>query len=183
MHTSCLASFAPRSTSCSGPAVLCLQVSRPMRSSHLAACWRSRTRTFNTPSTWRRAQTLYAIADSPVGLAAWLHDPISLDMIRAGRPDARRRPQQLHTLWLTNTAVSRLYRENTFNYFSPKGVIPVAVSVFLDRLYQAPRSWAEKAYPKLIHYNKLAKGGHFAAWEQPKLFSGEIRAGFRPLAK
>ena len=86
--------------------------------------------------------------------------------------------------WLTNTGVSssRLYRENTFNYFAPKGVnIPVAVSVFPDEIYQPPRSWAEKAYPKLIHFNKVAKGGHFAAWEQPKIFTEELRAGFKSL--
>ena len=86
--------------------------------------------------------------------------------------------------WLTNTGVSssRLYRENTFSYLTSKGVnIPVAVSVFPDELYQAPQSWAEKAYPKLIHFNKLDKGGHFAAWEQPQLFSEELRTAFRSL--
>ena len=86
--------------------------------------------------------------------------------------------------WLTNTGVSsgRLYRENKFGFFDPKGVsVPVAVSVFPDDLYQVPRSWAEQAYPNLIHYNKLDKGGHFAAWEQPQLFSEEVRAGFRSL--
>ena len=87
--------------------------------------------------------------------------------------------------WLTNTGVSaaRLYWENKLRASSsPKGVkIPVAVSAFPDELYQAPRSWAEQAYPKLIHYNKLPKGGHFAAWEQPKLFTEELRAGFRPI--
>ena len=86
--------------------------------------------------------------------------------------------------WLTNTALSgaRLYWENKFAYFSVKGVsVPVAVSAFPDELYQCPRNWAESAYPKVIHYNKLAKGGHFAAFEQPKLFSEEVRAGFRSL--
>ncbi len=86
--------------------------------------------------------------------------------------------------WLTNTGVSsaRLYWENKLAFFAPKHVaIPVAVSVFPDDIYTAPRSWAERAYPKLIHYNKLAKGGHFAAWEQPQLFSEEVRAGFRSL--
>ena len=86
--------------------------------------------------------------------------------------------------WLTNTGVSsgRLYRENKFGFFDPKGVsVPVAVSVFPDDLYQVPRSWAEEAYPNLIHYNKLDKGGHFAAWEQPQLFSEEVRAGFSSL--
>ena len=88
---------------------------------------------------------------------------------------------------MTNSALSgaRLYWENKgASFFSVKGVggaIPVAVSVFPDELYPAPRSWAERAYPKLIHYNKVEKGGHFAAWEQPQLFSEEVRAGFRPL--
>ncbi|MNL57579.1 hypothetical protein D3C87_1811540 [compost metagenome] len=84
--------------------------------------------------------------------------------------------------WLTNTAVSsaRLYRENKLAYFSPKGVsVPVAVSAFPDELYQAPRSWVAKAYPNLIHYNRLSKGGHFAAWEQPKLFTSELRTAFK----
>jgi pimeloyl-ACP methyl ester carboxylesterase len=87
---------------------------------------------------------------------------------------------------LTNTAISssRLYWENKFPFFDAKNVsIPVAVSVFPGELYQAPRSWAERAYPKLIHYNKVEKGGHFAAWDQPQLFSEEVRAGFRPLRK
>jgi len=88
--------------------------------------------------------------------------------------------------WLTNTALSgaRLYWENfgKLGYFNVKGVsLPVAVSVFPDELYPAPRSWAEEAYPKLIHYNKVAKGGDFAAWEQPQLFSEEVRTGFRSL--
>src|SRR5438094_10649244 len=86
--------------------------------------------------------------------------------------------------WLTNTAISgaRLYWENKLPFFSVKGVsIPVAVSAFPDEIDLCPRSWAERAYPKLIHYNKLDKGGHFAAWEQPQLFSEEVRAGFRPL--
>jgi pimeloyl-ACP methyl ester carboxylesterase len=86
--------------------------------------------------------------------------------------------------WLTNTAVSssRLYWENKLAFFAPKGVaIPVAVSAFPDDLCPAPRSWAERAYPKLVHYNKLDRGGHFAAWEQPQLFVPEVRAGFRSL--
>jgi pimeloyl-ACP methyl ester carboxylesterase len=86
--------------------------------------------------------------------------------------------------WLTNTAVSaaRLYRENKFSYFAPKGVtIPVAVSVFPDELYVPARSWAEEAYPQLIYFNKLDKGGHFPAWEQPELFTQELRAAFKPL--
>jgi len=86
--------------------------------------------------------------------------------------------------WLTNTAVSsaRLYWESKLAFFAPKNVpIPAAVSAFPEELYQAPRSWTEKAYPKLIYYNKLPKGGHFAAWEQPELFVGEMRAGFKSL--
>jgi pimeloyl-ACP methyl ester carboxylesterase len=86
--------------------------------------------------------------------------------------------------WLTNTAVSsgRLYWEYKGGFFDPRGLqIPVAVSAFPDEIYQAPRSWTEKAYPKLIYYNRLPKGGHFAAWEQPQLFTGELRAAFRSL--
>ena len=126
-----------------------------------------------------------------VGLAAWLIDfPYSLDMVVRtidGVPESLTRDDILDNCtlyWLTNTGVSasRLYRENTLNYFAPKGVnIPVAVSVFPDEIYQAPRSWAEKAYPKLIHFKKVAKGGHFAAWEQPTIFTEELRGGFRSL--
>jgi pimeloyl-ACP methyl ester carboxylesterase len=141
-----------------------------------------------------RPQTLYGIADSPVGLAAWLldHDARSYELIARvfdGQPGGLTRDDVLDNItlfWLTGTAISsaRLYWENKFAYFSVKGVsIPAAVSAFPDELYQAPRSWTERAYPKLIHYNKLDKGGHFAAWEQPKLFSEEVRAGFRPLRK
>jgi pimeloyl-ACP methyl ester carboxylesterase len=139
-----------------------------------------------------RPQTLYGIADSPVGLAAYLldHDAWSLELIsRAfdGHPGGLTRDDVLDNItlfWLTNTAISsaRLYWENKFGFFGVKGVsIPVAVSAFPDELYQAPRSWAERAYPKLIHYNKLDKGGHFAAWEQPELFSAELRAAFKSL--
>src|ERR687893_378315 len=138
-------------------------------------------------------QTLYGIADSPVGVAAWLldHDPVSLRLIaRAfdGEPTGLTRDDVLDNVthyWLTNTMISaaRLYWEGFPKAdFGPKNIsIPVAVSVFPDEQYQAPRSWAEQAYPKLIHYNKLDKGGHFAAWEQPQLFSEEVRAGFRSL--
>jgi pimeloyl-ACP methyl ester carboxylesterase len=137
-------------------------------------------------------QTLYAIADSPVGLAAWFldHDLLSYEMIaRAfdGQREGLTRDDVLDNItltWLTNTAISssRLYRENKFPFFVPLGVtIPVAVSAFPDELYQAPRSWMERAYPNLIHYNKVEKGGHFAAWEQPKLFTDEVRASFRSL--
>jgi len=141
-----------------------------------------------------RPQTLYGIADSPIGLAAYLldHDARSYELIArvfAGESAGLTRDDILDNVtitWLTNTAISgaRLYWENwgKLGYFNAKGVtIPVAVSVFPDELYPAPRSWTEKAYPKLIHYNKLDKGGHFAAWEQPKLFSEEVRAGFRSL--
>jgi pimeloyl-ACP methyl ester carboxylesterase len=141
-----------------------------------------------------RPQTLYGIADSPVGLAAYLldHDARSYELIArafAGQTVGLTRDDVLDNItltWLTNTAISsaRLYWENKYAFFSVKGVsIPVAVSVFPDELYPAPRSWAERAYPKLIHYNKLDKGGHFAAWEQPQLFSEEVRAGFRSLRK
>jgi pimeloyl-ACP methyl ester carboxylesterase len=143
-----------------------------------------------------RPQTLYGIADSPVGLAAYLldHDAWSLELIsRAfdGEPTGLTRDDVLDNItltWLTNTGISsaRLYWERLsnggFGFFNVKGVsIPVAVSAFPDELYQAPRSWAERAYPKLIHYNKLDRGGHFAAWEQPKLLVEEVRAGFRSL--
>ncbi|MGH8139278.1 MAG: epoxide hydrolase family protein [Steroidobacteraceae bacterium] len=139
-----------------------------------------------------RPQTLYGIADSPVGLAAYFldHDARSLTMISrafAGEATALTRDDVLDNVtltWLTNTALSgaRLYWENKLAYLSVKGIsIPVAVSVFPDEIYPAPRSWAERAYPKLVHFNKLDKGGHFAAWEQPKLFSEEVRAGFRSL--
>ena len=140
-----------------------------------------------------RPQTLYGIADSPIGLAAYFldHDARSYELISrvfAGVSEGLTRDDILDNItitWLTNTAISgaRLYWEYYGKgYFNAKGVsIPVAVSVFPDELYPAPRSWAERAYPKLIHFNKLPKGGHFAAWEQPKLFSEEVRAGFRSL--
>jgi pimeloyl-ACP methyl ester carboxylesterase len=139
-----------------------------------------------------RPQTLYAIADSPVGLAAWMldHDARSYALIARvfdGQTEGLTRDDVLDNVtlyWVTNTAVSsaRLYWESKLAFFAPKGVtISVAVSAFPDELYQAPRSWTERAYPKLIHYNKLDKGGHFAAWEQPQLLSEELRAGFRSL--
>jgi pimeloyl-ACP methyl ester carboxylesterase len=134
-----------------------------------------------------RPQTLYGIVDSPLGLAAWLLDPPLISHGFGGHPGGLTPDDVLDNItlfWLTNTAVSaaRLYRENTFNYFTPKNVsIPVAVSVFPDELYQAPRSWTERAYPNLIYYNKLDKGGHFPAWEQPQLFVEELRAGFKSL--
>jgi pimeloyl-ACP methyl ester carboxylesterase len=137
-------------------------------------------------------QTMYGIADSPIGLAAWFldHDLLSYEMIARvfdGQSEGLTRDDVLDNItiaWLTNTAISgaRLYRENKLPFFAAMGVkIPVAVSAFPDELYQAPRSWMERAYPNLIHYNKLDKGGHFAAWEQPKLLSEEIRASFATL--
>jgi pimeloyl-ACP methyl ester carboxylesterase len=139
-----------------------------------------------------RPQTLYGIEDSPVGLAAWMldHDARSYALIArvfAGQPEGLTRDDILDNVtlyWLTNTGVSsaRLYWESNLPFFAPKGVaMPVAVSAFPDKIYTASRSWAEKAYPKLIYYNRLPKGGHFAAWEQPQAFSEELRASFRSL--
>src|SRR3989440_2277959 len=139
-----------------------------------------------------RPQTLDGIVDSPVGLAAYFldHDARSYELIARvfdGQSEGLTRDDILDNItitWLTNTALSgaRLYWENKLGYFNAKGVsIPVAVSVFPDELYPAPRSWAERVYPKLIHYNKVEKGGHFAAWEQPQILSQEIRAAFRSL--
>jgi pimeloyl-ACP methyl ester carboxylesterase len=139
-----------------------------------------------------RPQTLYSLADSPVGLAAWMldHDARSYDLIArvfAGASEGLTPDDVLDNVtlyWLTNTAVSsaRLYWESKLAFFAPKGVtLPVAVSVFPDEIYAAPRSWATQAYPNLIHFNRLDRGGHFAAWEQPELFSQEMRAAFRSL--
>ena len=142
-----------------------------------------------------RPQTLYGIADSPIGLAAYFldHDARSYKLISRvfeGETEGMTRDDILDNItitWLTNTALSgaRLYWEYFGKgYFNAKGVsIPVAVSVFPDELYPAPRSWTERAYPKLIHYNRLDKGGHFAAWEQPQLLAAELRAGFRSLQR
>src|SRR5215212_5964983 len=147
-----------------------------------------------------RPQTLYGIADSPVGLASWLLDHNDAD----GQPAAAvasalartssttgelTRDEILDNItlyWLTNTGVSasRLYWEYKGGFFNAKGVsIPVAVSVFPGEQYEAPRSWTERAYPKLIHYNRVEKGGHFAAWEQPTIFVSELRSAFRSLRK
>jgi pimeloyl-ACP methyl ester carboxylesterase len=139
-----------------------------------------------------RPQTLTGLADSPTGLAAFMldHDRASLELISrafAGSREGLTRDDVLDNItlyWLTNTAVSaaRLYWETKYPTFTPKGVsLPAAVSVFPDEIYQPPKSWAERAYPHLIHYNKLDKGGHFAAWEQPHLFAEELRTSFRPL--
>jgi len=139
-----------------------------------------------------RPQTLYGIVDSPAGLASWIldHDARSSGLIARvfdGKSEGLTRDDILDNItlyWLTNTAISsaRLYWENKLAFFEPKHVsIPVAVSVFPDEIYAAPRSWTERAYPKLIHYNRLDKGGHFAAWEQPELFCAEMRTAFRTL--
>ena len=139
-----------------------------------------------------RPQTLYGIVDSPAGLASWIldHDARSGELIARvfdGKSEGLTRADILDNItlyWVTNTAISsaRLYWENKLAFFEPKHVsIPVAVSVFPDEIYAAPRSWTEQAYPKLIHYNRLDKGGHFAAWEQPELFCAEMRAAFKPL--
>ena len=139
-----------------------------------------------------RPQTLYGIEDSPVGLAAWIldHDARSYALIARvfdGHSEGLTRDDVLDNVtlyWLTNTAVSssRLYWENKLPFFVPLNVpVPVAVSAFPDELYQCPRSWAERAYPKLIYHNRLDKGGHFAAWEQPELFAAELRLAFKSL--
>ncbi len=139
-----------------------------------------------------RPQTLYGIVDSPVGLAAWMldHDEASYKLIArafTGNPGGLSRDDVLDNVthyWLTNSGISsaRLYWESKLGFFDVKGVeIPVGVTVFPDELYPAPRSWAETAYPKLIHFNEVDEGGHFAAWEQPQTFSEEIRATFRSL--
>jgi pimeloyl-ACP methyl ester carboxylesterase len=139
-----------------------------------------------------RPQTLYAIADSPVGLAAWMldHDEASQELIARvfdGQTEGLSRDDILDNVslyWFTNTAVSsaRLYWESKLPFFAPKHVtIPTAVSVFPDEIYAAPQSWAERAYPNLIHYNRLDKGGHYAAWEQPEIFCEEVRTSFRSL--
>ena len=139
-----------------------------------------------------RPQTLYAIEDSPVGLAAWMldHDVASYELIArafSGKPGGLSRDDVLDNVthyWLTKSGISsaRLYWESHLAFFDIKGVdIPVGVTVFPDELYPAPRSWAEKAYPKLVYFNTVDRGGHFAAWEQPELFSKEMRAAFRSL--
>ena len=139
-----------------------------------------------------RPQTLYGVGDSPVGMAAWMldHDARSLALMSRvfdGQHEGLTRDDILDNAtlyWLTNTTISsaRLYWESKLAFFAPKHLaIPVAVSAFPDELYQAPRSWTEQAYPKLIYYNKLDKGGHFAAWEQPELLTKELRAAFQSL--
>jgi pimeloyl-ACP methyl ester carboxylesterase len=139
-----------------------------------------------------RPQTLYGIADSPIGLAGWIldHDASSYAMMSRvfdGKTEGLTRDDILDNItfyWLTNTGVSsaRLYWENKLAFFAPQNIqIPVAVSVYPDEIYAAPRSWVEKAFPKLIYFNKLPKGGHFAAWEQPAFFVSDVRAAFKSL--
>ncbi len=139
-----------------------------------------------------RPQTLYAIEDSPVGLAAWMldHDAQSLALITRvfdGQAEGLTRDDVLDNItlyWLTKTAVSsaRLYWESKLPFFAPKNVqVATAVSAFPEELYQAPRSWTEKAYPKLVYYKRQDKGGHFAAWEQPEALVADLRAGFKSL--
>ncbi|MGB8965041.1 MAG: epoxide hydrolase [Candidatus Cybelea sp.] len=141
-----------------------------------------------------RPETLYGLMDSPIGLAAWIldHDKDSYEMIAPaffGNPGGLSRDDVLDNItmyWLTKTAISsaRLYWENKLGFFNVVGVtIPVGVSAFPHEIYTAPRSWAEKAYPKLVYYKKHDVGGHFAAWEQPQLFSEDVRATFRSLRK
>jgi pimeloyl-ACP methyl ester carboxylesterase len=140
-----------------------------------------------------RPQTMYGVADSPVGLAAWMinHDADSYQDIAAafaGDPVGDlTRDQVLDNVtltWLTNTGVSsaRLYWENKVGFFDVKNVsIPAAVSTFAHEIYKVPQSWAEQAYPNLIYFNELDRGNHFAAWQEPELFAGEMRAAFRSL--
>jgi len=139
-----------------------------------------------------RPQTLYALADSPIGLAAWMidHDIASYKLIARvfdGQSEGLTRDDIIDNItfyWLTNTAVSsaRLYWESKLAFFAPKNVqVPTAISVFADEIYAAPKSWTEKAYPKLIFYNRHDKGGHFAAWEQPTDLTADLRAAFKTL--
>jgi pimeloyl-ACP methyl ester carboxylesterase len=140
-----------------------------------------------------RPQTLYGLADSPIALAAFMldHDAKSYKLIARAFVDGDEggltRDDFLDNVtmfWLTNTGVSasRLYSEHKGSYVAVKKVsVPVAVSVFPDEIFQAPRSWAEQAYPNLVYFNEVDRGGHFAAWEQPELYASELRAGFRSL--
>jgi hypothetical protein len=141
-----------------------------------------------------RPQSLYGLADSPVALAAWMldHDALSYEDITSAFVDGKpvgslTRDEVLDNItltWLTNTGISsgRLYWENKLGFFDVKGVsVPTAVSVFPKELFQVPRSWAEAAYPNLMYFNEVDRGGHFAAWQEPQRFTEEVRAGFRPL--
>jgi pimeloyl-ACP methyl ester carboxylesterase len=141
-----------------------------------------------------RPQTLYGLADSPIALAAWMldhdarsYEDISQAFVEGDPVGGLTREELIDNItltWLTNTGISsaRLYWENQLGFFDVKGVtVPAAVSVFPRELYQAPRSWAEKAYPKLIYFNEVDTGNHFAAWQEPELFTTEVRAAFRSL--
>src|SRR3954452_3362386 len=141
-----------------------------------------------------RPQTLYGLADSPIALAAWMldHDARSYEditraFVEGHAVGALTRDEVLDNItltWLTNTGISsaRLYWENTLGFFDVKGVtVPAAVSVFPNELYQAPRSWTEQAYPNLVYFNEVDKGNHFAAWQEPELFTTEVRAAFKSL--
>ena len=146
-------------------------------------------------SRWGIApQTLYGLADSPMALAAWMldHDAWSLADITPAFVDGQpvgnlTRDEVLDNVmlyWLTNTGISasRLYWENKLGFLDFKGVtVPTAVSIFPDELYQAPRAWAERAYPNLIYFNQVEEGNHFAAWHEPGIFTTEVRAAFRSL--
>jgi pimeloyl-ACP methyl ester carboxylesterase len=141
-----------------------------------------------------RPQTLYGLADSPAALAAWMldHDAQSLEdisraFVERDPVDNLTRDEVLDNVtltWLTNTGISsgRLYWENKLGFFDVKGVkVPVGLSIFPRELYQAPRSWAERAYPKLVYFNEVDRGNHFAAWQEPELYTTEVRAAFRLL--
>jgi hypothetical protein len=141
-----------------------------------------------------RPQTLYGLADSPIALAAWMldHDARSYDDISqafvdgdpVGRLTRNEILDNITLAWVTNTGISsaRLYWENALGFFDVKGVtVPASVSVFPRELYQAPRSWAEKAYPNLIYFNEVDVGNHFAGWQEPEIFTTEVRAAFRSL--
>ena len=137
-----------------------------------------------------RPQTIgYSLADSPVGLAAWCYEKFAEWTDTDGEPErALTKDEMLDDItlyWLTNTAASsaRLYWEDSAHKTRVGGVvsIPAAVSRFPGEIIPLPRSWAERAYPNLVYFNELEKGGHFAAWEQPELFAGEMRAAFRSL--
>jgi hypothetical protein len=141
-----------------------------------------------------RPQTLYGLADSPVALAAWMLDHDARSLADISRAFVEEEPvgnltrdevlDNITMTWLTNTGMSsgRLYWENSLGFFDVKGVtVPAAVSVFPNELYQAPRSWTEKAYPNLIYFNEVDEGNHFAAWQQPDIFTTEMRAAFKSL--
>jgi len=193
MHTNLPAGIPPevnKAAATGGPAPTGLSAEEKRAYETVAALYKTIPTQFFMAA---HPQTLYGIADSPVGVAAWLldHDPTSLRLIaRAfdGESTGLTRDDVLDNatlFWLTNTTISasRLYWEGFAKTdLGPKNVsIPVAVSVFPDEVYYTPRSWAERAYPKLVHYNQLDKGGHFAAWEQPKLLVDEMRVGFKSL--